>query len=62
LAAQLLNSSEKKEAAAARHPIGRVGTAADIAASIIFLLSDQSSWMTGQIIGVDGGMSRLRKN
>ena len=38
------------------HPIGRNGTANDIANSILFLLSDQSSWITGSIIDIDGGV------
>jgi NAD(P)-dependent dehydrogenase (short-subunit alcohol dehydrogenase family) len=38
------------------HPIGRVGTAEDIANSICFLLSDQASWVTGAIWDVDGGV------
>jgi meso-butanediol dehydrogenase/(S,S)-butanediol dehydrogenase/diacetyl reductase len=38
------------------HPLGRIGEPADIAAVIAFLLSDESSWMTGTIIPVDGGM------
>jgi len=38
------------------HPLGRIGEPADIAAMITFLLSDASSWMTGTIIPVDGGM------
>ncbi len=62
LAAALLNSPERREASAVRHPLGRVGTSEDISAAICFLLSDQSSWVTGQIIGVDGGLGHLRKN
>lgn len=62
LAAQLINTPEKKEAAAARHPLGVIGSPDDVAAAIVFLLSGQSSWITGQIIGVDGGLSNLRKN
>lgn len=62
LAAQLLGSNEKREAAAMRHPLGRFGSASDISGSILFLLSDQSSWLTGQIIGVDGGIGSLRRN
>lgn len=62
LAKQLLNTNEKKDAAALRHPLGRFGTPEDIANTIMFLLSDQNSWITGQIIGVDGGMGNLRKS
>ena len=60
LAANLLNTEEKKEAAAKRHPLQRVGTAQEMAQLVSFLLSDNSSWITGQVIGVDGGMGSLR--
>ncbi len=42
---------------AAFHPLGRVGTPADVAAAVVFLLSDQASWMTGVVLPVDGGIS-----
>jgi NAD(P)-dependent dehydrogenase (short-subunit alcohol dehydrogenase family) len=60
LAAALLSSPEKREANAQRHPMKRVGSADDIAAMAMFLLSDESGWMTGQVLHVDGGMSTIR--
>jgi NAD(P)-dependent dehydrogenase (short-subunit alcohol dehydrogenase family) len=38
------------------HPIGRIGTTADVAAVITFLLSEQASWVTGAVWDVDGGV------
>jgi enoyl-[acyl-carrier-protein] reductase (NADH) len=38
----------------------KIGTAADLANAASFLLSEKSSWITGQIIHVDGGMSTLK--
>lgn len=60
LSQSLLNQSAKRQAAASRHPLQRVGQADDIAAAVHFLLSDQSSWITGQVLAVDGGLSRIR--
>jgi len=60
LAANLLSTEEKKEASSKRHPLGRVGAPLDIASSTVFLLSPQSSWMTGQILHLDGGMSSIK--
>lgn len=59
LAGRLLSNDKKVEMMSQRHPLKRVGTAEDIANITNFLLSDESSWMTGQIVGVDGGMSTL---
>jgi NAD(P)-dependent dehydrogenase (short-subunit alcohol dehydrogenase family) len=39
------------------HPLGRVGEPADPAAAAAFLISDDASWITGQVLGVDGGLS-----
>lgn len=60
LAQNLLSSPEKREASAKRHPLNRVGSAAELAASAAFLLSDDAAWMTGQILHIDGGMSSVK--
>ena len=59
LAAALLNTDQKKEANALRHPLKKIGTARDIANMTEFLLSEKAGWITGQIFHVDGGMSTL---
>ena len=60
LAGALLNSPEKIEAGGKRHPLGRVGQSEDVANLAAFLLNPANSWITGQIIGVDGGIGSLR--
>jgi NAD(P)-dependent dehydrogenase (short-subunit alcohol dehydrogenase family) len=60
LTERLTSSEEKIEASAKRHPLGRIGQPDDIAASAVYLLSESSSWMSGQILHVDGGMSGIR--
>ena len=60
LAASLLNSDQKIDANAQRHPLKRVGTPLDIANAVEFLLTDKSSWVTGQILAIDGGMSSIK--
>tara|TARA_R110002051_G_scaffold127873_4_gene201525 strand:- start:13090 stop:13782 length:693 start_codon:yes stop_codon:yes gene_type:complete len=62
LSKRLLNNDQKKELMSQRHPLKRVGEADDIAQMALFLLSDKSTWMTGQIIGIDGGLSTLNIN
>ena len=59
LADKFLNNDVKKEKSAERHPLKRFGTADDLAQMATFLLSDKSSWISGQIFHVDGGMSTL---
>jgi 3-oxoacyl-[acyl-carrier protein] reductase len=60
LAGNLLSTPEKQEAAGKRHPMGRAGKPDDLASMAAFLLSDRSSWITGQVFGIDGGMSSLK--
>jgi NAD(P)-dependent dehydrogenase (short-subunit alcohol dehydrogenase family) len=60
LASKLLSTDEKIQANADRHPLKKIGTPQDIANAAAFLLSDQSSWITGQVLTVDGGISSLK--
>lgn len=60
LASRLLAGDEKRKAAAERHPLRRVGTALDQAQAAVFLLTEASAWITGQILHVDGGISNLK--
>jgi len=60
LAEKLLNTPEKIEASNNRHPLKKIGSAEDIANATAFLLSNESSWVTGQILHIDGGMSSIR--
>ncbi|MFM8913847.1 MAG: SDR family NAD(P)-dependent oxidoreductase, partial [Flammeovirgaceae bacterium] len=60
LAGTLLNSPEKKEANAQRHPLKKIGQPEDLANLATFLLSEKSNWMTGQVMHADGGISSLR--
>lgn len=58
--ASLLNTEDKKEASAKRHTLQRIGSTDDMAQLVSFLLSDNSTWIKGQVIGVDGGMGSLK--
>ncbi|MFD0931351.1 SDR family NAD(P)-dependent oxidoreductase [Psychroflexus salinarum] len=62
LAGKLLGSEKKKEKMDEKHPLKRVGEPSDIGKIASFLLSDDSSWITGQVLGVDGGMGSLNMN
>lgn len=62
LADKFLNNETKQEKSAERHPLKRFGKADDIAQMASFLLSDKSSWISGQTFNVDGGMSTLLVN
>ncbi|MBK8622035.1 MAG: SDR family oxidoreductase [Saprospiraceae bacterium] len=60
LASGLLNTPEKREAAAKRHPLQEIGDPKKIASLVSFLLEEKSDWITGQIIGVDGGLGSVK--
>lgn len=60
MAEKLTNTPEKIEAGAQRHPMKRLGNPQDFASCIAFLLSEQSAWITGQVLPVDGGMGKLK--
>lgn len=62
LAGKLLSSEEKMAKMGERHPLKRVGESGDIANMVEFLLSEKSSWMTGQVLGMDGGLSTINLN
>ena len=60
LASHLLSSPVLIDASGKRHPLQRIGTADEMAKMTEFLLSSNSGWMTGQIIGIDGGMGNTK--
>lgn len=60
LAASLLNTDQKREANALRHPLKRIGSVQNMADMAEFLLSAKAGWITGQVLHVDGGMSSLK--
>ena len=60
LAASMLNTDQKREANALRHPLKKTGTPENIADMAEFLLSEKGSWISGQVFHVDGGMSSLK--
>ena len=59
LANRFLNNDIKIEKSSNRHPLKRIGSASDIANLTDYLISDKSSWITGQIIAADGGLSTI---
>lgn len=62
LAEKFLNSESKLQSSIDRHPLKRIGNPTEIAELVYFLLSDSSSFITGQIIKVDGGISSIRNH
>lgn len=62
LAGKLLSNEDKIKKMDQRHPLKRIGNPKDIASLAAFLLSEDSSWITGQVLGIDGGLSTLNIN
>lgn len=60
LASRLLSTDEKRDASAKRHPLNKIGKPEEIANAVAYLLSDESSWITGQIMHIDGGISSVK--
>ncbi len=60
LTQNLLNTDEKRALNEQRHPLKRIGKPTDIVDAVEFLLSEKSSWITGQVLHVDGGISKLK--
>ena len=60
LALKLLNTPEKVQFQSEKNPLKKIGAAKDIAEAALFLLTQKSSWVTGQIFHVDGGHSTIK--
>ena len=60
LAERLINTPEKTEALQKRNPLQKIGSTSELAQAVIFLLSKEASWITGQVLAVDGGMGSLK--
>ncbi|MBW6492237.1 MAG: SDR family oxidoreductase [Lentimicrobium sp.] len=60
LTQNLINTAEKRALNEQRHPLKRIGSPSDLADAVEFLLSEKSSWITGQVLHVDGGISKLK--
>lgn len=61
LSKRMFRTESQTEQMMDRHPLKQVGSPQDISNAIAFLLSTDSGWMTGQVIGVDGGLSTIKK-
>ena len=60
LASKYLSSDEKINAQAEKNPLKKIGTPTDIAQAVLYLITDKSAWVTGQILHVDGGFSTIK--
>lgn len=60
MASSITSSEKSLEASRAMHPLGRIGAAEDVASAAEWLLDPAQGWVTGQILGVDGGLGTVR--
>lgn len=60
LASRLINHETKLQGAKDRHPLKRIGSATEVASLALLLLDERGSWITGQILKVDGGISVIK--
>jgi len=60
LTAALTANDTARKFSESMHALGRLGTADDVARAIVFLLDPANNWITGQVLAVDGGLSRVR--
>lgn len=60
LSAKIVNSEVSLAASVAMHPVGKIGTPVHVASAIAWLLDEDQSFVTGQIIKIDGGLSGLK--
>ena len=60
MSAAIIGNEMMLKASTAMHPLGRIGRPEEVASVITWLLSDAAGWVTGQVIGIDGGLSKVR--
>jgi NAD(P)-dependent dehydrogenase (short-subunit alcohol dehydrogenase family) len=58
--AGITGKAAARKASEGMHPLGRLGEPGDVAAAILFLLEPGQSWITGQVLGVDGGLANVK--
>jgi NAD(P)-dependent dehydrogenase (short-subunit alcohol dehydrogenase family) len=61
LAARITSNEAAMKASTAMHALGRIGRADDLASAIAWLLDPENNWVTGQILGIDGGLGTVRR-